>query len=66
MAASLPGAAAAESVVTITFEWGIALHGIHAAQNRAETEGEKSAQSRAVVKKIARQMAKDYLVFSRR
>jgi NADPH-dependent stearoyl-CoA 9-desaturase len=29
-----------------------------------ETEGEKSAQSRAVVKKIARQMAKDYLGFS--
>ena len=39
------------------------LHGIHAAQNRPETEGEKSARSRAVVMKIARQMATDYLVF---
>jgi fatty acid desaturase len=27
-------------LLAITFEWGIALHGIHAAQNRAETEGE--------------------------
>jgi fatty acid desaturase len=29
-------------LLEITFEWGIALHGIHAAQNRAETEGEKA------------------------
>jgi NADPH-dependent stearoyl-CoA 9-desaturase len=50
-------------LLAITFEWGIALHGLDAARSRAETEGDKSAQSRAVVKKIARQMAKDYLVF---
>lgn len=50
-------------VLAIAFEWGIALHGIHAALARAETKGEKSAQFRAVVKKIARQMSKDYLVF---
>ena len=49
--------------MAIGFEWGIALHGIHAAQDRAETANEKSAQSRAVVKKIGRQMVKDYLVF---
>ena len=29
-------------LLAITFEWDIALHGIHAAQNRAETEGEKA------------------------
>jgi NADPH-dependent stearoyl-CoA 9-desaturase len=50
-------------LLAIGFEWGIALHGIHAAQDRAETANEKSAQSRAVVKKIGRQMVKDYLVF---
>jgi fatty acid desaturase len=50
-------------VLAIAFEWGIALHGVHAAQARAETADKKSAQSRAVVKKIARQMSKDYLVF---
>jgi fatty acid desaturase len=50
-------------VLAIGFEWGIALHGIDAAQNRADTASEKSAQSRALVKKIGRQMAKDYLVF---
>jgi hypothetical protein len=31
-------------LLAITFEWSIALHGIHAAQNRAQTRGEKSAQ----------------------
>ena len=50
-------------LLAIGFEWGIALHGINAAQDRAETANEKSAQSRAVVKKIGRQMVKDYLVF---
>ena len=50
-------------LLAIGFEWGIALHGIHAAQDRAETASEKRAQSRAVVKKIGRQTVKDYLVF---
>ena len=50
-------------LLAITFEWGIALHGVHAAQVRAETTAEKKAQSRAVVTKIARQMSKDYLIF---
>ena len=50
-------------LLAVAFEWGIALHGLHAAQDSAETASEKSAQSRAVVKKIGRQMGKDYLVF---
>ena len=50
-------------LLAITFEWGIALHGVHVAQVRAETTAEKKAQSRAVVTKIARQMSKDYLIF---
>lgn len=50
-------------VLALGFEWGIALHGMHAAQNRATTQQEKKAQSRALMKKVARQSAKDYLVF---
>jgi NADPH-dependent stearoyl-CoA 9-desaturase len=50
-------------VLAIGFEWGIALHGVHAAHARAVTAAEKRAQSRAVVAKIARQMSKDYLIF---
>ena len=50
-------------LLAIGFEWGIALHGIHAAQDRAETTLEKKAQSRAVLKKIGRQTLKDYLIF---
>jgi fatty acid desaturase len=49
--------------LAIGFEWGIALHGIDAARERAESEAENSAQSRAAVSKIARQMCKDYVVF---
>ena len=50
-------------MLALGFEWGIALHGIHAAQDRAETTAEKKAQSRAVLRKIGRQKLKDYLVF---
>jgi fatty acid desaturase len=50
-------------VLALGFEWGIALHGMHAAQNRATTQLEKKAQSRALMKKVARQSVKDYLVF---
>ena len=50
-------------VMAVGFEWGIARHGMHAAQERAETQPEKTAQSRAVVAKIGRQMVKDYVLF---
>jgi fatty acid desaturase len=50
-------------VLAIGFEWGIARHGMHAAKKRAATEPEKIAQSRAVVRKMLRQAAKDYVVF---
>ncbi len=38
-------------LLAITFEWDIALHGSDAARSRAETKGDKSAQSRAVVRR---------------
>lgn len=50
-------------VMALGFEWGIARHGMHAAQERAETAPEKAAQSRAMLKKIGRQVVKDYAVF---
>lgn len=50
-------------LLAVGFEWGIALNGVRAAQERAKTAGEKSVQSRAVVKKISRQVVKDYVAF---
>jgi fatty acid desaturase len=50
-------------LLAMGFEWGIALHGIHAAHERADTTEQRSAQSRAVLTKIGRQMSKDYLLF---
>lgn len=50
-------------LMAVGFEFGIARHGMHAAQARAQTEPEKAAQSRAFVRKIVRQTTKDYLVF---
>ncbi|WP_213575758.1 fatty acid desaturase [Rhodococcus sp. USK13] len=45
------------------FEWGIALHDLYSEQNRARTAAEKSAHTRALIGKIARQTGKDYLLF---
>ncbi|AWK71311.1 acyl-CoA desaturase [Rhodococcus oxybenzonivorans] len=45
------------------FEWGIALHDLYSEQVRARTATEKSAHTRALIGKIARQTGKDYLLF---
>jgi fatty acid desaturase len=45
------------------FEWGIALHGLHSAHERATDDSARSAASKAMKAKIARQVAKDYLLF---
>ncbi|MDT2005267.1 acyl-CoA desaturase [Rhodococcus opacus] len=50
-------------LLAATFEWGIALHGLYAEQSRAGTAAEKSAHTRALIGKIARQSGKDYLIF---
>jgi NADPH-dependent stearoyl-CoA 9-desaturase len=50
-------------LLAVTFEWGIALHGLYSEQERAGTNTEKSAHTRALLRKIARLAAKDYLVF---
>jgi len=49
--------------LAIMFEWGIAAHGLHAEHERAATAEKKSAVTRALIRKIARQAGKDYVFF---
>ena len=50
-------------LLAMTFEWGIALHDLHSDYERAATDAVKSARTRALIRKIGRQTAKDYLLF---
>jgi len=50
-------------LLAATFEWGIALHGLYASQDRASTDEGRSAERTALVAKIRRQVTKDYLIF---
>ncbi len=50
-------------LLAIMFEWGIALHGLHSEHERAGTDAERSAHTRALIRKIARQAGKDYVLF---
>jgi NADPH-dependent stearoyl-CoA 9-desaturase len=50
-------------LLAVTFEWGIALHGLYSEQEREETASEKPAHTRALLRKIARQVGKDYVLF---
>jgi NADPH-dependent stearoyl-CoA 9-desaturase len=50
-------------LLAIMFEWGIAAHGLHSEHERAATDAEKSAITRALIRKMARQAAKDYIFF---
>ena len=45
------------------FEWGVALHGLYAVQDRETTDAGKSAHTTALIRKMARQVGKDYVVF---
>jgi fatty acid desaturase len=50
-------------LLAAVFEWGIALHGMYAERDRAETAEGKVAVKRAFLRKIGRQAAKDYVLF---
>lgn len=50
-------------LLAIMFEWGIASQGLHSQHHRAATDAEKSAHTRALIRKIARQAGKDYVFF---
>ena len=45
------------------FEWGIAAHGLHSEHERAATGAEKSAITRVLIRKMAGQVGKDYVLF---
>ena len=50
-------------LLAATFEWGIALHDVDFERMAATTAGERGAQTRALIGKIARQAVKDYVIF---
>ena len=49
--------------LSVVFEWGIALHNLAAEQRDQATEEEKAELKRAMLRKMGRQAAKDYLFF---
>jgi fatty acid desaturase len=49
-------------LLAVTFEWGIALHGVDLERARAGSSVERFSQARGLAKKIARQMGKDYVI----
>jgi fatty acid desaturase len=50
-------------LLSMTFEWGIALHGLFAEQQHQNSEEAKAELKRAMIRKMARQAGKDYLFF---
>jgi fatty acid desaturase len=50
-------------LLAVMFEWGIAMHGLHSEHERAATDAQKSADTRALIRKMARQGGKDYVLF---
>ena len=50
-------------LLAVIFEWGIALHGLYAAQDLEATDAGKAAQKKTMLRKWARQAGKDYVLF---
>jgi fatty acid desaturase len=50
-------------LLAIAFEWGVALHGLFAVQNLETTDAGKAALKTALLRKIGRQVGKDYVLF---
>ncbi|MGZ4526157.1 MAG: fatty acid desaturase family protein [Mycobacterium sp.] len=50
-------------LLALAFEWGIALHGLYSVQERETTAAGKSAHTKALRRKVARQVGKDYVLF---
>jgi NADPH-dependent stearoyl-CoA 9-desaturase len=49
-------------LLAATFEWGIALHDFYSERDRVDTPQKKAAEKSLLVRKIARQVTKDYVV----
>jgi NADPH-dependent stearoyl-CoA 9-desaturase len=50
-------------LLALLFEWGVALHGLYSVQDRETTDAGKSAHRTALIRKMARQTGKDYVLF---
>ena len=50
-------------LLAATFEWGIALHDLETGRQHAATAQEKSTKTRALIRKMAHQIGKDYVLF---
>ena len=50
-------------LLALGFEWGIALHGLHSEHERGGADAENSNHTLALLRKIARQAIKDYVLF---
>ncbi|WP_082279982.1 fatty acid desaturase family protein [Mycobacterium colombiense] len=50
-------------LLALAFEWGVAIHGLIAVQELEATDAAKSAHKTAMLRKMARQTGKDYVVF---
>ncbi len=50
-------------LLAVTFEWGIALHDLRFDSGRAATTEGKTAQTKALARKVVRQIGKDYVLF---
>jgi fatty acid desaturase len=50
-------------LLSMVFEWGIALHDLYAEQEHQQTEEAKAELHRAMLRKMGRQAGKDYLFF---
>jgi NADPH-dependent stearoyl-CoA 9-desaturase len=50
-------------LLALAFEWGVALHGLISIQEGETTDAAKSAHKTALLRKMARQAGKDYVLF---
>ena len=50
-------------LLALLFEWGVALHGLYSVQERETTPAGKSAHTKAMIRKMVRQVGKDYVFF---
>ncbi len=50
-------------LLAAAFEWGVAFHGLYAIQERETAEAAKSAHKKTMLRKMARQSVKDYVLF---
>ena len=50
-------------LLALAFEWGVALHGLYSVQERETTAAGKSARTKALRRKVAGQLGKDYVLF---